>query len=207
MVKKAARAAARIPLRFKRVAVLVDVSASMIGHQTQSHRPIAAALALRDALSAMADHATVITCDGREAAPYDLIEPRGDTSLAAGLVVALRGQPDAVFVISDGYENAPAGRMAEVVRAARRLGVNTPISHFSSVFAKETGGVRALSDDVPAFALSKPDEVALGMLKVALETDVERGIGILLHMALPELESHRGTAGKIEVSEDVRQAS
>ncbi len=61
---KAETAAARLPVRFDRVAVLIDSSQSMIGHDTQARRPIATALALRDLLSATADESVAITSDG-----------------------------------------------------------------------------------------------------------------------------------------------
>ena len=120
-----------------------EASASMLGHRMQSHRPIAAALALRNVLSTMAERAIAITSDSRKADPYELIEPRGDASLAAGLVTPLCSRPDAVLVISDGHENAPGGRFAEVVAVARGSGVHMLSSRYSSVFATETGGVRA----------------------------------------------------------------
>ena len=54
-----------------------------------------------------------------------------------------------VFVLTDGYENAPAGRFAEVVRAVRQMGVETPIHQFSPVFAAEARGIRSLCGDGP----------------------------------------------------------
>ena len=76
----------------------------------------------------------------------ELIEPAGDTSLAAGLVALLKREPDVVFVLTDGYENAPAGRFAEVIRSVRRMGVETPIHQFSPVFAAEARGIRSLCE-------------------------------------------------------------
>ena len=89
-------------MQFERVGVLIDASQSMIGHDTQARRPIATALALRDLLSATADDAIAITSDGRSTDSYELVEPSGDTSLAAGLVQLLKSEPDVVFVLSDG---------------------------------------------------------------------------------------------------------
>ncbi len=69
---------------------------------------------------------------------YELVEPSGDTSLAAGLVQLLKSDPDVVFVLSDGYENAPAGRFGKTVAAVRRIGIQTPIHQFTPVFAAES---------------------------------------------------------------------
>ena len=44
--EKAEATAAKLPVQFERVGVLIDTSQSMIGHDTQAHRPIATALGL-----------------------------------------------------------------------------------------------------------------------------------------------------------------
>lgn len=178
--EKAEAAAARLPVQFERVGVLIDASQSMIGHDSQARRPIATALALRDLLSATADDAVAITSDGRTTESYELVEPSGDTSLAAGLVQLLKSQPDVAFVLSDGYENAPAGRFGETVAAVRRIGIQTPIHQFTPVFAAESQGVRRLSDSVVAMPVSKPEAIGISLLKALIESDVDRGIAALL---------------------------
>ena len=180
--EKAEAAAARLPVQFERVGVLIDASQSMIGHDTQARRPIATALALRDLLSATADDAVAITSDGRSSESYELVEPSGDTSLAAGLVQLLKSEPDVVFVLSDGYENAPAGRFGETVAAVRRIGIQTPIHQFTPVFAAESQGVRTLSDSVVAMPVSKPEAIGIGLLKALIESDVDRGVAALFGM-------------------------
>ncbi|KAA5538021.1 VWA domain-containing protein [Roseiconus nitratireducens] len=179
---KAEAAAARLPVRFERVGVLIDASQSMMGHDTQALRPIATALALRDLLSTTADHAVAITADGRATESYELVEPSGDTSLAAGLVQLLKAEPDVVFVLSDGYENAPSGRFGETVAAVRRIGIQTPIHQFTPVFAAESQGVRTLSDSVIAMPVSKPEAIGFGLLKALIESDVDRGVAALFGM-------------------------
>ena len=185
--RKARAAASRLPIQFGHAGILVDVSASMLGHETQSRRPISIALAMRDLLGAMAEQATIVTSDGRVAPAGELVEPSGDTSLASGLVALLKRDPDVVFVLTDGYENAPAGRFAEVVRAVRRMGIETPIHQFSPVFAAESSGLRSLCEAVPKLPVSRPEAMGLGLLKVLFEADVERGVAALLGMVSPVL--------------------
>lgn len=187
--RKAKSTAARLPVRFAHAAILLDVSASMMGHETQAMRPISVALALRDVLAETAERSTIVTSDGREAATAELIQPVGDTSLATGLISLLKRQPDVVFVLTDGYENAPAGRFAEVTRAVRRMGVQTPIHQFSPVFAAETRGIRQLSDDVTGLPVSKPEAIGLGLLKALFQADVDRGVAALMGMVRPAIES------------------
>lgn len=187
LIRKARDTAQGLPVRFEHAGVLLDVSASMMGHDTQAMRPIAVALALRDVLAESAERSTIVASDGRIAPEAELIEPVGDTSLAAGLIALLKREPDVVFVLSDGYENAPAGRFAEVIRAVRQLGVDTPIHQFSPVFAAETRGIRSLSDTVPGLPVSKPEAIGLGLLKALFEADVDRGVAALLGMVRPSL--------------------
>ncbi|UCF22858.1 MAG: VWA domain-containing protein, partial [Ralstonia sp.] len=191
--RKAAATVRGLPVEFDRVALVVDVSGSMFGSETQKRRPIAAALALRDTLCAAAREAIVLSSDGRLAPPYALAEPLGDTSLAAAVVRALKTNPDAVFVLTDGYENAPAGRTSEVVRLVRRLGHQTPIVQFSPVFAAESRGVRALDDTVPVMPVARPTALGLPLLKTMFDVDVERAVGALLQLAMRALALPSGS--------------
>jgi len=191
LTRKARSTAARLPVRFEHAGILLDVSASMMGHDTQAMRPISVALALRDVLAETAERSTIVTSDGRVAPAAELIEPAGDTSLAAGLVALLKREPDVVFILTDGYENAPAGRFAEVIRTVRRMGVDTPIHQFSPVFAAETRGVHSLSDAVPGLPVSKPEAIGLGLLKALFEADVDRGVAALMGMVVPAIEAAR----------------
>jgi hypothetical protein len=115
-----------------------------------------------------------------------LIRPAGDTGLAEGLIDLLETEPDAVFVISDGYENRPAGRFAEVVSALRAMGNTTPIFHLNPVFAAESVGVRELCPGlVPTLPATRPEALGISMLRGLLEADPARGIAALVRLALP----------------------
>lgn len=188
LIRKAQLKAVRLPVRFEHAAILLDVSASMMGHDTQAMRPISVALALRDVLAETAERSTIVTSDGRTAPTAELIEPAGDTSLSAGLITLLQQEPDVVFVLTDGYENAPAGRFAEVIRAVRQMGVETPIHQFSPVFAAESHGIRSLSEAVPGLPVSNPEAIGLGLLKALFESDIDRGVAALFGMTSLRLE-------------------
>ncbi|HVI03702.1 MAG TPA: hypothetical protein VM869_33645, partial [Enhygromyxa sp.] len=132
LVARGKQAAAGFPVRYAQIGVLVDASASMAGHASQKLRPMAVALALRDMLQAVGEAHRTIYCGGEFRAEdhanlasprthgfAGLCRPSGETSLAEGLLELLdvdeAQRPEAVYVISDGYENAPAGRFSEVV--------------------------------------------------------------------------------------------
>jgi len=182
---KAGESARQLPVHFGHVGILLDSSGSMLGHETQKLRPISVALAMRDMLSCAGDKATVVNTSGQPAPAFQLIEPSGETLLAPGLLELLHGQPEVVFVLTDGYENTTAGRFGEVVRTVREIGIETPIYQVTPVFAAEAQGLRVLSDAVLTMPLNKPEALCLGLLKAMFALDVQRAIGGLLGVTLP----------------------
>lgn len=188
--KRARRAAAAFPARFSRIGILVDASRSMMGGGDQKLRPMAIALALRDMLSHVGD-ARVVYAGGESGAVNGsarLMRPSGDTSLSEGLLTLLGDGAEAIFVISDGYENRPRGRFAETLSAARNIGVSTPVYHLSPVFAAESGGVRALAEGLaPTLPVTSPEALGISMLRGLLAADPIRGLVSLVHAALPRV--------------------
>ena len=180
--RQAATAAAGYPYRYGTVGVLVDASRSMMGSGQQSNRPAAIALATRDMLLRTGERAEVYYAGGR--VEGRLVHPEGDTSLADGLVDLLRRGVDIVYVITDGYENSPAGRFAETVRRVRGLGIQTPIVQMSPVLAAEAEGLRSLTNDGDAIPVSEPKALGQKMFLPLLESDPVEVTKMLVGMAL-----------------------
>jgi hypothetical protein len=169
--------------------ILVDASGSMQGGDDQKLRPMATVLALRDVLTHVG-RAEVVTIGGH-LRDDGLVRPAGDTSLAGGLLTLLDKAPDAIFVLSDGYENRAAGRFAEVVTAVRALGITTPIYHLNPVFAAESRGVRALCPGlVPTLPVNRPEALGLSFLRAVLAAEPMRGIHALVEAARPALAAN-----------------
>jgi len=189
--KKAKEIAEKLPLKFDKVAVVVDASGSMFGHKTQKLRPMAVALAVRDVLRYVAVECVVFQSSGRSMKDKTgkLIFPEGDSSVVEALLDAVEAEPDVIFVISDGYENAPAGRFAEVVHLLRKIGNTTPIYQINPVMAAETESVRELSVDVTSLPVSTPDRLGIPMLKAMFSANVEQGVRVLMGMTMPMLEN------------------
>jgi len=184
---KAEAAAAALPVKYDRVGIVVDGSASMAGDRTQHLRPLAATLALRDMLEKTASQCEVVYCGGVLGEDHRIVRPQGDTSLAEGLLAVLGREPEVVYVLSDGYENAPAGRFQDVLVAARGVGIKTPVFHMNPVFAAEGGAVRQLCDKIEGattMPVRTPAALATTMLRGLLETDPETGINTLVRNAL-----------------------
>lgn len=185
--KKAHKAAQGFPARYEQIAVIVDSSRSMVGDRTQKLRPMATTLACRDMLRHIAQNARVVYAGGSFNDGDVLVRPSGDTALADALVdiLAVDERPEAIFVLSDGYENAPAGRFGEVVEAVREIGIDTPIFHMNPVFAAESTGVRTLAENsVPTLPVRDPEGVGLSFIRGLLESEPVRGINALLSVAL-----------------------
>ncbi|MHC4955110.1 MAG: VWA domain-containing protein [Planctomycetota bacterium] len=179
LADKARTVAEAFPVRIEHVGILLDASASMAGAREQAMRPIAAALAMRDVLFAAAVRSSLVVSGG--AADGALVRPQGATSLARGLVELLRLDPDAVFVLTDGYENAPAGRFGETLDAIRELGIDTPVYQMSPVFGAEAGGLRDLAPkNALALPVAGPQSLGLAYVRGLLESNPMEGIRALL---------------------------
>lgn len=191
--KKAMESAYIFNLENKKAGILIDGSQSMLGSQTQKMRPIATALAMRDVISAAAKESVIIYAGGRRDETNDLIYPQGETSLAESLVGLIMQQPDTIFILTDGYENSPAGRIDEIIRMAEELGSKIPVVQYSPVMAAESSGIRQLSESISALPVSAPETATIGMLKESFTRDPEHGLRILLKIARPHLESAKIT--------------
>jgi len=187
LLAKARKAAKAFPVSYENVGILVDASKSMAGDKTQPLRPMAAVLAMRDMLRRTATkRAFEVTRGGNLGAESP--RPSGDTELASGLLELLADGPDVIFVLSDGYENRPAGRFAEVLGQAREIGIETPVYHINPVFAAEVGSVRELAPKLAStMPVKDPASIGLTFIRGMLEADPVRGINVLIGRALPVL--------------------
>lgn len=166
---------ASIP-KFKKVGIVVDTSRSMLGHDTQKYRPIASALAAYEILNALSE----------EPSPSDevftmLPEPQGETNLGAELMSSLLEEPEVIFILSDGYENAPAGRVHEIVTHLERIRRNqsstgTKIFHINPTPASEVKGVRKLSDKITTLSLGNAEALPEQLFKQTLDLTTKEGI-------------------------------
>lgn len=186
LYRKAQKAAQAWPIRgVAHVAVIVDASYGMRGSDTQKWRPIAAAMALADMLMETGE-SEIYFAGGREI--NGLQYPEGPTDLAPALLEALEDGAELVYLISDGYENAPAGRVAEVMALVRQAGITTPVYQLNPVFAGESFGARELAPGlVPVMALQKAEASTLAAVKQAfLKGDVEAGVRHVLRLTVPQ---------------------
>ena len=96
-----------------------------------------------------------------------LARPQGPTDIANAVLQAARTQPEAIVIVSDGYENFRQGDAAQVIEGIRRLGVRSAVYHVLPVFAAgENLSQRQLSDNVSVVPVEH--ESAVGELSARL---------------------------------------
>lgn len=146
----AARAAGARAGTWGRVAAVLDDSFSAFGSTAKRRRPLAVALACHYLLAALAGEYRGRWLSGR-GDPL-LVRPVGATPLGERIIDALEWRPDRLVIVSDGWDNAPPGLAAEVLRVWReRLDPAelTGIVHLNPVYDADGFDVRRLSPLVP----------------------------------------------------------
>ncbi|MEU6247442.1 hypothetical protein [Glycomyces sp. NPDC047010] len=172
-----------------RVAAVLDDSYSASGSTEKRRRPLVVALASHYLLEVLAGEYRPLWLSGNDDAL--LVKPRGVTALGDRILDALETGPETLVVVSDGWDNAPAGLAAEVLRVwAVRLDPRrrTAIVHLNPVFDADGIGVRRLAPSVPtagvrdaedlpeliAFARFGDGRAGLGELRAAVDARVAR---------------------------------
>jgi hypothetical protein len=191
---KANAVAKSLPFKFKSVGIVLDDSYSMSGSEEQKLRPMALALGIKDVVSYSGRIPYILSVSGsRNFNPLgSLLKPKGATDLATSFVMILAKKPEAIFIISDGYENSPSGRVAEVLDIAERKGFCPTVYHINPVAAAESKkAMRQLSPNAKLLSVSKPEQLGLVMLSGLLETDPKQGVLGLLNLAVASLDKKK----------------
>jgi hypothetical protein len=185
---KAKKAAEALPFNYQKVGIICDDSFSMSGSNEQKQRALAVTYATVEMLKNVGIKNVLATTSKRRMSITN--KPAGETNLARPLINLLKNDLDVIFVVSDGYENAPEGRFGEVLKIARdKLKIDIPIYHFNPVAAAESKvALKKLSDSVAITPVSNPEKMGLSLFKTMICNDPKRGIIELFNRVLPELE-------------------
>jgi hypothetical protein len=154
---------------YRNLGIVLDKSQSMTGNSAESkNTPRAIAHFTGKVLAASCDLALVEKTDG----------PASDLADAFIRLVERGQRMDAVFILSDGYENSYEGLLSEVVAAWRELaGEHVPVFHISPLVAAETGAKgRRLGDGISTCAITKPEGLLSQVNAKLLEQDIRRWI-------------------------------
>ncbi|WP_344874410.1 hypothetical protein [Nonomuraea antimicrobica] len=142
------------------VAAVLDDSFSSFGSPVKRRRPLAVALACHYLLEALAGSYRDLWLSGR-ADPLQA-RPTGPTRLGRRILDGLEGRPDMLVIVSDGWDNAPPGLAAEVLRVWRRKldpAREVSIVHLNPVYDAEQLEVRRLSPVVPTAGIRDAEDL------------------------------------------------
>lgn len=150
-----------------RVHAVLDDSFSSSGSGEKRRRPLAVALAghhLLEALAAPGAYRGLWTSGRGDAL---LVRPWGPTPLGMRVLDALEpgpggAAPDRLVIVSDGWDNAPAGLAGEVLRVWRKRldpGRRTAVVHVNPVYDADGFDVRRLAAGVPTAGIRDAEDL------------------------------------------------
>ncbi|EAY28423.1 vWA domain-containing protein [Microscilla marina] len=122
----------KIPHWDAKVALVLDTSYSMLGFGARMYNNLSIATALTQVLEKRTSELTIVQVGNQQTT--DFPQAQGVTTLAEGILEAMEHQPDAVLVVSDGYENVEQGDAEMVLQGLKNLGVETPFVHILPAF-------------------------------------------------------------------------
>jgi hypothetical protein len=156
----ARRTAGPLAGQWGRVAAVLDDSFSTTGSGRKRRRPLAVALACHHLLQALATHYTPLWTSRRT--DELLLYPFGPTPLGERILDALDGGPERLIIVSDGFDNAPPGLAADVLRVWRtRLDPHhrVAIAHLNPVYDADDFDVRRLAPGVPTAGIRDAEDL------------------------------------------------
>jgi hypothetical protein len=169
------QAAESLPRIEGRVAVVLDLSASMVSSGERLYHPASLALALTCLLQTCIRD--VLLYQAGDVAAFEqeaLLLPQGATDLATAIIEAASQQPQAILVITDGYENRRQGDAEQVVRGLQRIGLTFPVYQIVPLFAAtEKLSQRRLGKEMPVVAIAHEDGVRELLMRVILTSEGE----------------------------------
>ncbi len=140
-------AAAKLPRFDGTLALVFDASASTKSYGDRQYCCLAQSVALKLVLEQCCSKVKVYQVGGTV---DRLPMPEGYTDIATSLLDALKGKPDLIAIVSDGYENLYPGDLSRVVATLPQIGIETPIVFCHSKFTKQDDlELRRPSQNIP----------------------------------------------------------
>ncbi|MFF3175152.1 hypothetical protein ACFVQ0_21310 [Streptomyces sp. NPDC057900] len=180
-----------------RVAAVLDDSYSSSGSGEKRRRPLAVALACAFLLEELAAPGAYTPLWTTGAADPLLVVPRGPTPLGSRILDALECGPDRLVIVSDGWDNAPAGLAGEVLRVWRtRIDPDrrTSVVHVNPVYDAAGFDVRRLAPSVPTAGIRDAEDLP-ALVEIAQFSEGRTGPAAL-HAYLDRQVARFVTAGQ-----------
>ena|GEM_PF-6688239 len=152
MLRNAAkREVKKLGIAFDKIAVVLDTSLSMIGTEEGKYHPLLRSMAIKYILDVASEDFTEYRTTESDAV-FPLLS--GQSNYAGAILRALQDEHKMIFIIGDGYENAPFEGAAHqlIWTFKKRIDKDDEVSfiHLNPVFASETNDVRSISDLAPS---------------------------------------------------------
>ena len=148
-------AVARVPFFPGTVGVVLDASGSTRGYGEREFACVSQSVALKLVIERSSRRCVTRQVGGTGDPPI----PAGSSDLAGALLSVLAEKPDVVAIISDGYENALSGDLADVVDALGGVGIETPVVFCTSMFThKDALDYRRPAPALPELAFWHEDD-------------------------------------------------
>ena len=162
-----AKVVEKFDFKFKNVAMVIDNSPSMGGKEGSKNDPIAKGLAFAKFLEKSAETSRrFYTTDVEN---EELPELTGESCYAKALIQAAKTNPEIIFIIGDGYENAPEGLTALTIKGLRNCGYAQKIVHINPVYAVESGKARRISNEVNTLPFNDLNKLEGTFMKALLQ--------------------------------------
>ncbi len=145
-----------------KLALVLDLSASMASSGERHQHPASLALALTRLLQLTFAGVSVHTVGGPAADTGDgpCPRPRGASDLAMAMLDAARERPEVMVLLTDGYENVRQGDADQVMRGLERLGMAPALIQGVTVFTpQEDISERRPVDRAPALPVAHEADV------------------------------------------------
>jgi len=159
-----------------KLAVVLDLSASMVSSGERVQHPAALALALTRLLRRLFSSVSVFRVGGtgEELAGFPCPSPEGATDLASALLEAAREAPQMMVVLTDGYENVRQGDAAQVLRGLKLLERAPALMQAVTVFTPQEDISKRVLDGVPALPVAHELDVVELVVRVALTSEPDQ---------------------------------
>ena len=165
---------------FKNIKIVLDNSGSMYGSDEKKFHPISVAEAVANVLKYLSDESEIISVPNEG---NFLTKVDGESKIADGILKALEGvdleNDSLVVIISDGYENSPAGLSNQILTVFKKKidkKEKVIIIHLNPVFASESENIKKLSDVIQTFGIRDTRQLFIVLMLALIRNKKEKKI-------------------------------
>lgn len=193
------QAAAKLPRFDKTLALVFDASASTQSYGDRQYCCLAQSVALKLVLEQCCTKVKVYQVGGT----VDVLPiPQGYSDIATSVLDAVKGNPDVIAIVSDGYENLYPGDLSRVVATLPQIGIETPIVFCHSKFTKQDDlQLRRPATNLPQLEFWHQEDFVNLMLSI-LSIAGEKSEADLQNFLLGKLNQLEGKFTKVESCSD-----